>query len=198
MELRDFTLTPELAQQIVNVILLENRPFDMDSYIKDVSISNDDPNWEPENNGDESISISVPRAKFPQYTCNSPACICGTAILLDENITHIRWEKFLESGVCGIHSVTRNDVAMSEFKYSRMIFGENHELLIFAWTWPKHMQNAYHCGVKNIKAAVAMVHFRNYCNQYLGFAPTLPPDMIEVASTAIDRELKKLEDASSL
>lgn len=195
------TLTKELAEKIIHVVIIENRPFDMGLFIDDV------PNQKSlvkrlkgMGQGEVEVETGLKVAEIASYSlnecyhshiplkeaagiiCNSPACLSGTAMTLDADISHLCAYVPLElDDVIVFNGAIIDDKHYSEEAYSMRLFGANYGSIIYTYEWPDESSylKAKLNGDKLLAASIAIIHLRDYCTRYLDFTPDLPDIVLQ-------------------
>lgn len=183
-------LTLELAQKIVDHVLEENRPIHMDSFMENIKIPEHvKPSLENARIGDviEGFgrvsnsfnhpygSIDVAQDTAAKITCGTPACLCGTAMILDNRATSLGLCIHAPTGFMSFESITINGEEYDLIEYSRWLFGDSYGRLIHVGSWPTFLSRAYgHSDSAEDAAFIALVRLKGFCDQHFNFAPTLP------------------------
>lgn len=114
------------------------------------------------------IQIKTGSPKFP---CSSPACICGTAAIVDANVASIGAR--VDSGLMTYEGVYNQSGEYLPFaEYAALLFGPSADDIIHVSQWPHEFRMAYTCMLTE-QRSVAMLYFSLFCKRQYNFTVKL-------------------------
>lgn len=181
------TLTLDHAQKLIDTTLKKKRQITMSIFFETFPT--------PEGvklqhaAGNAYKYYDLPRRRINRIVGNAPACFTGAQILIDPSVKSCRVIEDYGGKVSEVQLVLFENKLTLLFDYAHIVFGAHYGALVLLPGWPKEMRWAF-CDMETKRdhkssTAVALFRFKNYCTEYLGFTPTLPIKVEQLAEKAI-------------